>query len=96
MVTLDGEPLPGGSISFILDSDPNYNIRANIENGKYKKNRTPIGPCSVVVETKWLVNANPDAYREIPAKYEVPSTSGLKADLKPGENENVNFDLKSE
>src|SRR5690606_17254977 len=95
MVTLDGEPLPGGTISFILDSDPNYNIRTNIENGKYEAKRTPIGPCKVIVETKWLVNATPNAYREIPSEDEAPTTSGLTADLKAGKNKDVNFDLKS-
>lgn len=95
MVTLDGEPLPGGSISFILKSDPNYNVRVNIREGKYDSNRTPIGPCSVTVETDSLLHGNPSAHRKIPAEYEVPTTSGFEADLKPGENEDVNFDLKS-
>jgi hypothetical protein len=93
-VTFEGKPLPGGSVIFKSETDPNMKIPALIVDGKYSSKRAPIGPCIVTVETESLLLGNPDAYVKIPKHYDNLDESGLTANLEPGSNE-VNFDLKS-
>ncbi|WP_428304137.1 hypothetical protein [Lacipirellula sp.] len=48
----------------------------------------------VSVETESLKYGSPALFTAIPAKYTEYATSGLQVEVKPGANENVNFDLK--
>jgi hypothetical protein len=69
------------------------NIRAG---GKYKTDRAPAGKNLVSIETESLQWGNEGAYIPIPSNYNSPATSGLEVDLKPGENENVDFALEAQ
>jgi hypothetical protein len=40
-----------------------------------------------------MLIGNASAYVKIPAKYNDPTKSGLMADIKPGENKNLDFTL---
>lgn len=94
-VTFDGKPLPGGSVIFISETDPNMSVPALIIDGKYATKRAPLGACRVTVETESLLLGNPDAYVKIPQHYDRADESGLTVTLEPGKNV-ANFDLKSE
>lgn len=92
-VAFDGKPLPAGSINF--ESTERYaRSPAAIRDGKFTTDRAPIGKVLVSIQTSSVQFGAPDLYVPIPAKYEDSSTSGLTAEIKPGVNENVNFDLK--
>ena len=93
-VTFNGTPLKGGTIRF-FSLDGQVNASAMImEGGHYSTDRAPLGKVKVSVETESLKFGNAAAYVPIPAKYTSPATSGLEADLEPGENENVDFALE--
>jgi hypothetical protein len=93
-VSFDGKPLPGGVIRF-LSADGQVSTSAMIyEGGRYKTDRAPIGEMIVTIDTQSLQYGNMAAYVPIPAAYNHPSTSGLTANLQPGENENVDFALE--
>lgn len=92
-VTFNGKPLPAGSIGF--ESTERYGRSpASIIDGKFKTDRAPIGKVIVSIQTSSVQFGAPNLYVPIPAKYEDSSTSGLTAEIKPGVNENLNFDLK--
>lgn len=94
VVTYNGQPLPGGVINFSLpDNSAGSGVKIRSE-GKYVTDRAPVGKALVTIETESLLNGNAAAYVKIPAKYNDPATSGLSAEIKPGENADVNFDLK--
>jgi hypothetical protein len=94
-ITHDGKPLNGGTITFMLESDPNYRVNALIKpGGTYSSNRIPIGKCKVTVETDSLKLGNERDYVEISFDYSIADKSGLSADIKPGTNRDVNFDLE--
>jgi hypothetical protein len=94
VVTLDGKPLPGGALTFTaVDSVIGSTVFIG-EGGRYKTTRAPIGANVVTIETEMLKYGNPTAYVPIPAKYADPTQSGLTAEIKPGENENVDFALE--
>jgi hypothetical protein len=94
-VTFDGKPLPAGMIGFVATDQP-ASTAVKIRNGVYFTDRAPIGKNTVYFDTSSIQLGNPAKYVPIPAKYNDPATSGLTADIKPGENENVNFALQSE
>jgi hypothetical protein len=94
-VSIDGKPLPGGTMSFY---SPDQGLGASIslaKGGTFTTDRAPIGHNLVSIETESLQYGSPGLYVKIPAKYADPAQSGLTVDVKPGENENVNFELKS-
>jgi hypothetical protein len=92
-VTFAGQPLSGGTIRF-QSAEKQVSTSAMIsEGGRYSTDRAPIGKNTVSVETEMLRFGNAAAYVAIPAKYTSPATSGLTADLQPGENEGVDFAL---
>jgi hypothetical protein len=93
-ITFNGKPLPAGNLTFKLKDSPlatQVSIKAE---GRYLTDRVPIGPNMVSVETESLQYGSPSLYTAIPAKYTEYATSGLEVEIKPGVNENVNFDLK--
>ena len=101
-VTFKGLPLNHGEITFL--SADNRPAHGKIIAGQIIEVMTfepddgaPIGPCKVAISA--LENPNADMYTPskslLPAKYGNPETSGLTADLKPGEND-VNFELTEE
>ncbi len=94
IVTFDGKPLPGANITFASVDSPIASAVSLGEGGRYASSRVPIGVNQVIIETDSLRYGSPHLHVPIPAKYADPSKSGLTADIKPGENENVNFDLK--
>lgn len=94
VVTLNGKPLPAGNLTFKAKDSPlaaQISIKAE---GKYSTDRVPLGVNLVSVETESLQSGSPGLYTPIPAKYAEYMTSGLEVEVKPGVNENVNFDLK--
>lgn len=93
-ITLNGKPLPAGNLTFKLKDSPlatQVGIKAE---GRYVTDRVPIGRNMVSIETESLQYGSPSLYTAIPAKYTEYVTSGLEVDIKPGVNENVNFELK--
>jgi hypothetical protein len=93
-VTVDGEPLLAGSISFFPVDGQSPSAGASIQNGKYTA-RVPVGAMKVsitypkVAGTKKLYNT-PDSpvgimYKEgLPARYN--ERTELTFDVKPGSN----------
>jgi hypothetical protein len=93
-VTFKGNPLPAGTLVF-ASSDTNLASTVSIKaDGTYSTDRAPIGPNIVTVSTESIKMGNPAAYVAIPNKYSDPIKSGLACDVKPGEKNEVNFDLK--
>jgi hypothetical protein len=92
-VIFNGQPLKAGAISF-ESSEKAIASTATIKNGNYSTDRAPIGHLAVSVDTTSVKYGDPGSYVKIPAKYADTGTSGLTAEVKPGVNENVNFDLK--
>jgi hypothetical protein len=96
-VTLDGQLMRGGSITFTSKENQILSKTVSINSdGTYKTDRAPTGKSSVSFDTESLKFGNAAAYVPIPGKYNSPATSGIEVDLKPGENENIDFALKNE
>ena len=94
VVTFDGKPLPAGNLVFSATDAPRSASVSIRDGGKYMTDRAPLGSNIVTIETETLQYGSPHLYTKIPAKYADPSQSGLTVEIKPGTNENVNFDLK--
>jgi hypothetical protein len=96
-VTLNGQPLRGGSVTFISKENDILSKTVSINSdGTYRTDRAATGKSSVTVDTESLKFGNMAAYVPIPAKYTSAATSGLEVDLKPGTNENVDFALEGQ
>ena len=97
-VTLDGNPLPGGSISFTLPSDQPYRVTALIgPQGEFAVAGAPLGKVQVTVETDSF-NANRKKGTPkllIPVKYRSAATSGLTAEIGPKSREGIAIELLS-
>jgi hypothetical protein len=93
-VTLDGQPLPAGTITFKSQERPITAAVKIREAGAYATNRAPIGKSVVTIDTTSIQVGNPPMYVRIPEKYRDPRTSGFNVEIQPGANENVNFSLE--
>ncbi len=91
-VTFDGKPLPAGTMNFD-STESGIGTSISISEGRYATNRVPLGPNTVTIETDSLLFGSAHLHTKIPAKYADPTKSGLTVDVKPGENENVDFAL---
>lgn len=94
MVTFDGKPLPAANLTFKPKDSPLAGQASIKADGRYSSGSIPIGKNMVGIATESIQFGSPALYVKIPAKYEDYATSGLEVDIKPGVNENVNFDLK--
>lgn len=92
-ISFDGKPLPAGSIVF-TSANGGIASTARIIDGAYTTDRAPLGKNLVSVDTSSIKYGNPAKYVPLPAKYADSATSGLDIEVKPGDNANVNFDLK--
>jgi hypothetical protein len=105
-VTLDGKPLPGGTITFRSVKDTMFRATVVIQpDGTFLVADAPEGPVTVAIETESVLalapplgpnDPKPKAYVPIPAKYADEKTSGLSATVARGEDAPpLSFDLKS-
>ena len=106
MVTLDGKPIGGGTITFISAKDPIYRVTAMVKfDGSFTVSDAPLGDVLVAVETASAQIGNPKGYVAIPLKYANINTSGLTATITKShgegqaegeaEGQKLSFDLKS-
>jgi hypothetical protein len=98
LVTLDGKPLAGGSVTLTLAKDPMYRVIAMIRSdGHFSVDNAPTGEVLVAIETESAQSGNPKGYIPIPAKYANVKTSGLTATIDNAETAGakLSFDLKS-
>jgi hypothetical protein len=94
-VTVHGKPLPEGTILFVPQGGPAGVSNLN-EDGSYRiLSRKPgdgaligVHKVAIIPPVRGKVANAP----KVPAKYRDPSTSGLTAEVKKGENI-LNFDL---
>ena len=104
-VKLDGQPLADGTITFVPADGQTASAGGPIKNGVYSVEAPP-GSKKVEIQASKVVGERP-AYAGdpnspkipitesiIPARYNTETT--LTADLKPGTNDGVNFDLQSQ
>jgi len=94
-LTIDGQPLKGGSIAFALQNQKSHRTSASIkEDGTYQTKNAPIGNVVITVETKSILGGGVrELYVEIPDRYNNPESSGLTGEVKAGMNE-LSFDLE--
>jgi hypothetical protein len=91
VVTFDGQPLPVGVINF-QSTERSVGTTVLIKSeGFYKSDRVPLGQNVVTIETASLQVGGVSGFVAIPARYSDPEKSGLVIDVKPGDNEDVNF-----
>jgi hypothetical protein len=96
-VTYKGQPLAGGTITFV-SKDGKAKVAATItEDGTYKAT-VPAGEYAVAISTEVLKKKAdpkdpPKPLPKIPAKYGDPQTSGLTVVVKEGKNE-ITIELK--
>jgi hypothetical protein len=98
IITIDGKPLRGGTISFVLVKDQMYNLACPIlPDGTFKAGNAPLGEVLVAIETESQRLNNPNGYVPIPKKYSNTKTSGLKVTITKDdpEGQKLTFDLKS-
>jgi hypothetical protein len=102
-VTLDGQPIENGTIMFYPKSGKGQSAGGAITNGKYNVEAS-VGEMSVAISASKVVGKQkmydtPDSpvldkvVEMLPAQYN--TLTKLTATLKPGTNDNVNFDLTS-
>jgi hypothetical protein len=94
-VSYRGAPLPGGEVSLGLASNPMIRGSAMIdENGKFSFLDAPVGLVKITVRTSDLKTEQSDRYVDIPQKYSNAEKSGLRAEVKAGENEPLILQLE--
>ena len=89
-VTLADQPVTGGSISIVSEKDPNYRITGMIKaDGQFSFDGAPVGGARVSVETESIRFGDPTHYVPIPRKYSRIESSGIRIDVRPGDNPDV-------
>jgi hypothetical protein len=89
-VEFRGKALPGGEVFLISDDNPIQHTSAVILNdGRFEVRDAPIGPLSIAVKTSSMKAEQPERYVEIPHKFSDAAKSGLKVEVKAGENEEL-------
>jgi hypothetical protein len=79
-VTLDGKPIPAGTVTLVSVKDPLFRVAAAIrQGGVFQVTDAPEGEVRVAVETETIRSIDRKSYVPIPAKYNDTATSGLKA-----------------
>jgi hypothetical protein len=102
-VTLDGKPLENGAIMFSPTNGQGQTAGGGIQDGKYTVDAS-VGEMTVAVNAPKVIGTQklydtPDSPVEekvvelIPSRYNTESK--LRVTLKPGTNDNVNFELTS-
>jgi hypothetical protein len=98
-ITLDGEPIPNGQISFVgRGSQQALPMTAQIVDGKYQADAVPMGPVCVTISAVQLTGrmiqeysgANAESINIIPEKYR----SGIEIEV-AGDNLQQDFPLVS-
>lgn len=98
-VTLDGNPVESGTISFYPTANAGQTAGGGIQDGRYTLDASP-GEMTVVISANKVVGKTrmfkdgPETDKVvelIPERYN--KTSELKVTLQPGTNEGVNFEL---
>lgn len=94
IVTIDGRPLTGGSITLVSIDDPKYRVTAPIRSeGVFFVADAPLGRVHVAVETESIRNGDPSSFVPIPSKYAKAETSGLTATIADDGDKNLHFEL---
>ena len=104
-VTYQGKPVPKGTVSFVPTAPGGRNATGQIvESGEYRLQTENPGDGALTGDYNVSISARDNAVLDYipkkpippkylaPAKYENPTTSGLKATVKSGSN-TVDFDL---
>jgi hypothetical protein len=106
-VTLDGQPLPGAMVQFVPDAQKGARgaagVAASDEKGHFDVTTAGVkgalvGAHKIRVEARARPKDETDTLPPslIPAKYNNPNTSGLRADVQADQKNVVNLPLKSE
>ncbi len=97
-ITIDGQPLRGGTISIVSAKDPMYQVVVTIKSdGTFSVADAPTGEVLIAVDNESQKSNNPQAYVPLPAKYTSVKTSGLTATIGKGAGEGspLKIELKS-
>jgi hypothetical protein len=99
MVTFDGQPLRGGTITLVSKKDLGMAAKVLLKSdGSFIMKAAPMGEVLASVETESAKIGNPEGYVRIPKKYTNTKTSGLSATIGKDELEGLkklSFELKS-
>jgi hypothetical protein len=93
-ITIDGKPLPGGTIFFVSAKDPQMLVSSTIKSdGTFSVADAPKGDVLVAVDNESQKGNNPKNYIPLPGKYRNAKTSGLTANI--AADQPVKIELKS-
>jgi hypothetical protein len=93
-ITLDGQPIRGGTIFFVSAKDPLYRVAVTIKtDGSFSVADAPKGDVLVAVDNESQKFNNPKNYVALPSKYTNVKTSGLTATI--GGEDPLKIELKS-
>jgi hypothetical protein len=96
-ITLDGQPVRGGTIFLVSAKDSRYQVAVTIKSdGTSSVADSPTGEVLVAIDNESQKFNNPQAYVPIPAKYKDIKTSGLKLTVGADQGEGgLKIELKS-
>lgn len=90
VATIDGAPITGGMITIAAEEKSRRRANGMLRtDGTFRVEGAPIGPCRVTIDTTSLQVGDPSNYTPLPIRYEAFETTGLRVDLAPGENREV-------